>query len=430
MSLSPIAVLLILFFVTLLIGVPFTWALSFSCIVSLCFMTGIPIMTAVQKMYNGGAKYTLLAIFFFMLAGAIMQHGGISSRLVNFCKALLGHIHGGLSVATLAVCMLFAALSGSSIATTAAIGGMLYPELVKEKYPEGYAAALPVAGGTLGIVIPPSIVFVVYGATTGTSVSKLLMSGVIPGVMAGVFMCIYAWFYAKTHGIPKSESFSVSNLLHATKDAFWALLMPIIILGGIYSGIFTPTESAAVAVVYGLFVATVIHREMTPQKLFNIAIDAVKGTANILMLIMAATLFGYVLTVYKFPAMFTAAMSTFIHGKYSFLLFLNVMLIILGMLMDSGAIILIVAPLVYDMAIGFGIDPVQLGCIIVFNLAVGQATPPFGNCLFAAIPATKQDIVTIAKNAIPFVIILFATVFLVSYVPIFSMLLPNMMNGG
>ncbi len=430
MSLSPIAVLLILFFVTLLIGIPFTWALSFSCIVSLCFMTGIPIMTAVQKMYNGGAKYTLLAIFFFMLAGAIMQHGGISSRLVKFCKALFGHIHGGLSVATLAVCMLFAALSGSSIATTAAIGGMLYPELVKEKYPEGYAAALPVAGGTLGIVIPPSIVFVVYGATTGTSVSKLLMSGVIPGVMAGVFMCIYAWFYAKKHGIPKSENFSLSNLLKATKEAIWALLMPIIILGGIYSGIFTPTESAAVAVVYGLFVATVIHREMTPQKLFTIAIDAVKGTANILMLIMAATLFGYVLTVYKFPAMFTAAMGTFIHGKYSFLLFLNIMLIILGMLMDSGAIILIIAPLVYDMAVGFGIDPVQLGCIIVFNLAVGQATPPFGNCLFAAIPVTKQDIVTIAKNAIPFVIILFATVFLVSYVPIFSMLLPNLMNGG
>ena len=428
MSISPIAILLILFFVTLIIGVPFTWALSFSCIVSLCFVSGMPIMTAVQKMYNGGAKYTLLAIFFFMLAGSIMQHGGISSRLVNFCKALLGHIHGGLSVATLAVCMLFAALSGSSIATTAAIGGMLYPELVKEKYPEGYSAALPVAGGTLGIVIPPSIVFVVYGATTGTSVSKLLMSGVIPGVMAGVFMCIYAWFYAKKNNIPKTESFSLKNLLYATKDAFWALLMPIIILGGIYSGIFTPTESAAVAVVYGLFVATVIHKEMTCQKLFTICIDAVKGTANILMLIMAATLFGYVLTVYKFPAMFTAAMSTFIHGKYSFLLFLNIMLIILGMLMDSGAIILIVAPLVYPIAMSFGIDPVQLGCIIVFNLAVGQATPPFGNCLFAAIPATKQDIVTISKNVVPFVVILFATVFLVSYVPIFSLLIPNMMN--
>ena len=425
---SPIAVLLILFLVTLFLGVPFTWSLTFSCICSLCLMSGFPLMTAVQKMYNGGAKYTLLAIFFFMLAGAIMQHGGISSRLVEFSKALLGHVRGGLSIVVLAVCMMFAALSGSSIAT-AAIGGMLYPELVKEKYPEGYAAALPVAGGTLGIVIPPSIVFVVYGATTGTSVSKLLMSGVIPGVMAGIFMIIYAYFYARRHNIPCSNRFTWRNLASATKRAIWALLMPIIILGGIYSGIFTPTESAAGAVVYGLLVPTFIHHEMTPKKLIQITIDAVKGTANILMLIMAATLFGYVLTIYQVPALFTQLMSTFITGKYTFLLFLNILLIILGMLMDSGAIILIIAPLVYDMAVGFGIDPVQLGCIIVFNLAVGQATPPFGNCLFAAIPATKQDIITLAKNVLPFVIILFFTVFLVSYVPIFSMLLPNMMQG-
>lgn len=426
---SPIAVLLILFLVTLFLGVPFTWSLTFSCICSLCLMSGFPLMTAVQKMYNGGAKYTLLAIFFFMLAGAIMQHGGISSRLVEFSKALLGHVRGGLSIVVLAVCMMFAALSGSSIATTAAIGGMLYPELVKEKYPEGYAAALPVAGGTLGIVIPPSIVFVLYGATTGTSVSKLLMSGVIPGVMAGIFMIIYAYFYARRHNIPCSNHFAWRNLASATKRAIGALLMPIIILGGIYSGIFTPTESAAVAVVYGLLVSTFIHHEMTPKKLIQITIDAVKGTANILMLIMAATLFGYVLTIYQVPALFTQLMSTFITGKYTFLLFLNILLIILGMLMDSGAIILIIAPLVYDMAVGFGIDPVQLGCIIVFNLAVGQATPPFGNCLFAAIPATKQDIITLAKNVLPFVIILFFTVFLVSYVPIFSMLLPSMMKG-
>lgn len=428
MSTAPILILLVLFLVTLLLGVPFVWSLTFSCVCTLCFMSGYPLMTVVQKMYNGGAKYTLLAIFFFMLAGAIMQHGGISSRLVKFAKALLGHVRGGLSIVVLAVCMMFAALSGSSIATTAAIGGMLFPELVKEHYPEGYAAALPVAGGTLGIVIPPSIVFVVYGATTGTSISKLLMSGVVPGIMAGVFMCIYAYFYARKHNIPRSNEFSWRNLALTTKDAIWALLMPIIILGGIYSGIFTPTESAAVAVVYGLLVAVFIHREMTPSKLFQITLDAVKGTANILMLIMAATLFGYVLTIYQVPALFTSLMSRFITGKYSFLLFLNLLLIILGMLMDSGAIILIIAPLVYDMAVGFGIDPVQLGCIIVFNLAVGQATPPFGNCLFAAIPATKQDIVTLSKNVMPFVLILFATVFLVSYVPIFSMLLPNMMK--
>lgn len=428
MNTLPIIVLMIVFFVTLFLGVPFAWSLLFSCIVSFCFMNGNPLMNVVQKMYNGGARYTLLAIFFFMLAGSIMQHGGISSRLVEFAKALVGHIRGGLSIAVLVVCMLFAALSGSSIATTAAIGGMLYPELVKAGYPEGYSAALPVSGGTLGIVIPPSIVFVVYGAATGTSVSKLLMSGVLPGILAGVFMCIYAYFYARKHNIPKSDSFSWKKLGQATRHAIWALLMPIIILGGIYSGIFTPTESAAVAVVYGLIVSTFIHHEMSFQKLFKITLDAVKGTANILLLIMAASLFGYVLTIYQVPTLFTQMMSTFIHGRISFLLFLNLLLIVLGMLMDSGAIILILAPLVYPMAMSYGIDPVQLGCIIVFNLAVGQATPPFGNCLFAAMPVTHQSLGTLAKNSAPFTIIEFLTVLLVSYVPIISLLLPNMMK--
>ena len=416
-----------IFFVFLFFGLPVGFALGVACIGGVAY-GNYPVSILTQRFFTAVDSFPLMAIPLFMLAGAIMGHGGITKRIIDFALCFVGHIRGGLSIAVLAVCMMFAALSGSSIATTAAIGGMMYPELVKEKYPEGYSAALPVAGGTLGIVIPPSIVFVVYGATTGTSVSKLLMSGVIPGVMAGVFMCIYAYFYARKHNIPKSDKFDLKRLLKATKESVWALLMPVLILGGIYSGIFTPTESAAVAVVYGLFVATFIHREMNPEKLFKIVIDAVKGTANILMLIMAASMFGYVLTVYQFPTIFTNLMSTFITGRISFLLFLNVLLILLGMLMDSGAIILIIAPLVYPMAVSFGIDPVQLGCIIVFNLAVGQATPPFGNCLFAAIPATKQDIVTLSKNVAPFVVILFATVFLVSYVPIFSMLLPNMMK--
>ena len=187
---NPFLVLLIVFVITLILGVPIAWSLAVSCICSLVAATGLPLMQITQKMYSGGEKYSLMAIFFYMLAGAIMQHGGISSRLINLSKAAIGHISGGLSIVVIVTCMLFAALSGSSIATTAAIGAMLYPELVKEKYPEGYSAALPVVGGTLGIVIPPSIVFVVYGTTTGTSVSKLLISGIIPGLLAGMYLCM------------------------------------------------------------------------------------------------------------------------------------------------------------------------------------------------------------------------------------------------
>lgn len=318
---NPILVLLIVFVVTLILGVPFAWSLLLASAASICMIDGLPLMQITSKMYNGGAKYTLLAIFFFMLAGAIMQHGGISSRMIMFAKACVGHLRGGLSIVVLLVCMLFAALSGSSIATTAAIGAMLYPELVKENYPKGYAAALPVAGGTLGIVIPPSIVFVVYGSTTGTSVSKLLMSGVIPGIMAGVFMCIYAYLYARKHDIPKSNDFSWANVGKSLKEAIWAILMPVIILGGIYTGIFTPTESAAVAVIYGLIVSIFVYKEMTVERIKQIVIDSVKGTANILLLIMAATLFGYVLTVYNVPALFTSLMTSMIHSKIAFLLF-------------------------------------------------------------------------------------------------------------
>ena len=425
---NPFLVLLIVFVITLILGVPIAWSLAVSCICSLVAATGLPLMQITQKMYSGGEKYSLMAIFFYMLAGAIMQHGGISSRLINLSKAAIGHISGGLSIVVIVTCMLFAALSGSSIATTAAIGAMLYPELVKEKYPEGYSAALPVVGGTLGIVIPPSIVFVVYGTTTGTSVSKLLISGIIPGLLAGILMCIYAWFVAKKNHFPKASEFSLKRLGSALKDSIWALLMPVIILGGIYSGVFTPTESAAVAVVYGLFVAVVIHRELTLKKFIQIVLESVKGTAGILLLIMAAGVFGYVLTVNNIPALFTAAMASLITNKVTFLICINLLLIFLGMFMDSGAIILIVAPLIYPIAMQYGIDPVHLGCIVVFNLAVGQATPPFGNCLFAAVSATKQDILTLSKNVVPFLLILFGTVFLVSFCPILATGLTTLMQ--
>ncbi|WHH57984.1 TRAP transporter large permease [Petroclostridium sp. X23] len=425
---DPIVVLLVVFIGTLLIGLPIAWSLALSCISSLVFVDGLPLMQIAQKMYSGGEKYALMAIFFYMLAGSIMQHGGISSRLINFSKALMGHMSGGLSMVVIITCMLFAALSGSSIATTAAIGAMLYPELVKEKYPKGYSGALPVVGGTLGIVIPPSIVFVVYGTTTGTSVSKLLISGIVPGVLAGVFMCIYAYIIAKKNNFQKTSEFSWKNLWITTKDATGAILMPVIILGGIYSGIFTPTESAAVAVVYGLIVAFLVYKELTIQRFYQIVLESVKGTANILLLIMAASLFGYVLTVNNIPSMFTEAVAALITNKVTFLIFINVLLIFLGMFMDSGAIILIVAPLIYPIAMKYGIDPVHLGCIVVFNLAVGQATPPFGNCLFAAVSATKQDIVTLSKNVIPFVVILFTTVFLVSFIPALAIWLPSLMK--
>ncbi len=418
---DSVTVLLVVFAITLLLGVPVVWSIGLSSVCSLMTMGHIPLSFIAQRMFTGAEKYTLLAIFFYMLAGAIMQHGGISRRLVDLAKSLTGHVSGGLSIVTIVTCIFFGALSGSSIATTAAIGAMLYPELVKAGYPKGYSASLPVLGGTMGIVIPPSIVFIVYGTTVNTSVSKLLISGIGPGVLAGVMLCVYAYLYAKVKNFPRSNSFSVQALGKAFRASFWALMMPVIILGGIYTGIFTPTESAAVAVVYGLIVSSFIYRELNYKTLLRITIECVKGTANIMLLIMVATVFGWILTRNNVPALFTNFIASFIDSKIMFILFMNIILLILGMIMDSGAIILIVAPLLYPIAMSYGIDPVHLGCIIVFNLAVGQATPPFGNCLFAATTVTEQSIIKLSKASLPGVLILFATVLLTSFIPAISM---------
>jgi C4-dicarboxylate transporter DctM subunit len=312
------------------------------------------------------------------------------------------------------------------VATVVAIGVMLYPELIKAGYPKGYAAALPSAGGTLGIVIPPSIAFVVYGSTVNTSISKLLISGIAPGVFAGLAMCLYAFFYAKAKRFPTSDVFDLKTALSATKSAFWALLTPVIILGGIYSGIFTPTESAAVAVFYA-FIVSLCYRTLDLQQLGRVMLDSIEGTANILMLIGAASLVGWVLVVNGFPAAFNDFASQFVNSKTSFLICLNLLLIALGMIMDTPPIILIVSPLIYPVALKFGVDPVHLGCIVVFNLAVGQITPPFGLCLFAGAGITGQPVLTIFKYIIPFIIVLYVCVFIISFVPDLAMYLVRTM---
>ena len=417
------------FVITLIIGVPVVWSLALTSMVALASIPGMAETFLAQRMQAGTEQYSLLAIFFFMLAGAIMQHGGIATRLIRFAKAIMGSVRGGLSIVAIVACMFFAALSGSSVATTAAIGSILYPELVDEGYDPGYAAALTVAGGTLGIVIPPSIVFVVYGTTVNTSVADLLMSGVMPGVLAGIALCIYCYVYAVRHNIQPKGKFSFAELVSATKSSIWAIIMPIIVLGGIYAGVFTPTESAAVACIYGLIVSCFVYRELKFDNLIRISIDSVKSTANVLMIIMAAKLFSYVLTRNGIPVMLTNALASIITSKITFLIALNVLLLILGMIMDAAPIILIVAPIIYPIAVSFGIDPVQLGCIVVFNLSVGQATPPFGLCLFAAQPVTKQTIATLSAKTFPFVVLLMGMVLLTSFVPAISMFIPNLMRG-
>ena len=410
------------------LGVPITWSLGAACIAAIVADPTLSFSVLCQKIFTGCDNFSMLALPAFFLAGDIMAKGGLSKRLVAFADSLVGWISGGISLVSIVACTFFAAISGSSVATTAAIGGLMYPEMVKRGYPEDYAAAVQAIGGTLGIVIPPSIVFVIYGNITGVSVAKLLMSGVIPGILCGVALCIYAYFKAKKSNFPKEKGFSFKRFLVSFKDAVWALLMPLIILGGIYAGVFTPTESAVIAVFYGIFVCLAIYREITFKGIWQIAKDTAVTTANLMFLVVTAQMFGYLITYYRIPVYVTEAFMAVASNRYVFLLLIIVLLIICGMFLEVGATNLILGPILAPIAVKFGIHPVHFGMLFVFLLAMGQATPPFGTTMFVSCGLSEQPVSKVAKRLIPFVFVEVACAFLFAYVPIISTWLPDLLK--
>ncbi|AOY76092.1 TRAP transporter large permease [Clostridium formicaceticum] len=421
-------VLIVTLLITMLAGVPITWSLGLASMLSIAVNSRLPITVISQRLFTGSDSFSMLAIPAFILAGDIMSKGGLSKRLVNFANSLVGWIAGGVSLVSLVACTFFAAISGSSVATTAAIGGLMYPEMVDRGYPKDYSSAVQAIGGTLGIVIPPSIVLVIYGNITGVSVADLLMAGIIPGIICGIALCVMAYFIAKKQNFPKEAKFVPKNLAVTFKDAIWALIMPVIILGGIYSGVFTPTESAAVAVFYGIIVCVFIYKELTFKDLWPIMKETAKSSANLMMLVVTAQLFGWLITYYKIPIYVTEVFMTVASNKYIFLILVNLLLIIAGMFMEVGATNLILAPILAPIAVAFGVDPVQFGMVFVFLLAMGQATPPFGTTMFVASGISKEPVSRVAKQILPFTAVQIACALLFSFVPILSTLLPSLLN--
>ncbi|MGP1348606.1 MAG: TRAP transporter large permease [Stomatobaculum sp.] len=415
-----IAVLIVLMF----LGVPITWSLGAACATAIFADPFLNFSVLCQKIFTGCDNFSMLALPAFFLAGDIMAKGGLSKRLVSFADSLVGWISGGISLVSIVACTFFAAISGSSVATTAAIGGLMYPEMKKRNYPEAYAAAVQAIGGTLGIVIPPSIVFVIYGNITGVSVAKLLMAGVIPGILCGVALCVYAYFKARKENFPKEEKFSFKRFLVSFRDAIWALLMPFIILGGIYAGIFTPTESAVIAVFYGIFVCLSVYREMTGRGIWEIARDTAASTANLMFLVVTAQLFGYLITYYRIPVYVTEAFMSVASNRYVFMALIVVLLILCGMFLEVGATNLILGPILAPIAVQFGIDPVHFGMVFVFLLAMGQATPPFGTTMFVACGLSNQPVSKVAKELIPFVVVEIVCALIFAYIPALSVWLP------
>ena len=421
-------VLIISVIIFAIFGVPLVWSLALACICSITAgqtLKTLPLLT--QRVFAGGLQYSMLAIFFFVMAGAIMQYGGLSRRLVSFANSLVGHISGGASLVCVMACAFFAAISGSAVATTAAIGGIMYPELKQLGYPEDYAAALPAAAGVLGVIIPPSVLFIIYGNITNVSPGKLLMAGIVPGFLGALFMCVICYVLARIRKYPKNQGFVLKNVFVSFKEAFWALMMPVIILGGIYTGIFTPTESGVVAAGYGLLCAVLIYREMSMELFIRIIKESCRTTGNVMILCMAAGALSYLLTIYQIPATLSSFLIANVSNRYTFMAGVVILLLFLGMFMDVGASILILGPLLAPVAAAFGIDPVQFGLIFVFSMAIGQATPPFGTDLFVVCGFSGRQVMAVGKHSLVFCTALIAVILLCMFIPQIATALPGIM---
>ncbi|MCF8010508.1 MAG: TRAP transporter large permease [Clostridiales bacterium] len=413
-------ILIVTLLVLLLIGVPIAFSLGLGSITALVAVGDLPLMVIPQRLFTSADSFVLLAVPFFVLAGELMQHGGISHRLVNFANELLGWLSGALALVSISASAFFAAISGSSAATTAAIGSVMYPEMIKKEYKPDFAAVTQAVGGTLGVIIPPSIPLIIYGVVTGTSIGELFKAGIIPGLLGALVYMVIAWLIAKKHGYRSEGRISSSRLGKSFIDAIWGILMPIIILGGIYGGIFTPTEAAVVAVVYAILVGKFIYKELDIKKFFNMFVKAGLTSSMIMMLITTASVFTWIMTVNNIPQAIGTAVLSFTSNEIVLLLLINFIFLVVGMFLDTTAIVLLLTPIFFPIVTQLGMDPVHFGIMAVFNLAVGQMTPPFGVCLFVASGITNVSIERLVKAVVPFFLAAICLILLYTYVPAFS----------
>ncbi len=383
-------------------------------------------LLSVKEMFSSINKFPLAAIPFFILAGNLMETGGISRRLVEFAKSIVGGVQGGLPMTCVLTCMIFAAVSGSSVATTFAIGAILIPALIKHHYPVGYAAALQATSAELGVIIPPSIPMILYGVSAEVSIGELFIAGFGPGLFIGLSLMLFVHLYCRWKGWGKNDGDGRLSFGKATWQAGWALLMPVIILGGIYGGIFTPTEASAVAVFYALIVGMVIYREIKVPDLMVILRKSVLSSAVIMFIIANAGLFAFLITRAGVPDEIGRYLEAVLQSPVLFLLGVNAALFVIGMFIETSAAIIVLAPILAPVAIHFGIDPVHFGLIMVVNLALGMITPPFGVNLFAACTVAKISLDRIIGYLIPFVLVILACLMVVTYVPQLSLFLRDL----
>ncbi|HDR1339667.1 TPA: C4-dicarboxylate TRAP transporter large permease protein DctM [Pasteurella multocida] len=420
--------LFILLFLLMFLGVPIAISLGLSGAIVIMLFSQDSLSSLAIKLFETSEHYTLLAIPFFLLAGAFMTTGGVAKRLIDFANATVGHIRGGLAIASVMSCMLFAALSGSSPATVAAVGSIAIAGMVRSGYPIGFGTGIICNAGTLGILIPPSVVMVVYAAATETSVGKLFMAGVVPGLLLGVTLMVAIYIVARIKNLPAQPRASVKEWFRAARKAIWGLLLMVIILGGIYSGIFTPTEAAAVAAVYSFVVAVFIYKDIKLSECPRVLLESGKLSVMLMFIIANAMLFAHVLTTEQIPQLITETVTKMELSPWMFLIVVNIVLLIAGAFMEPSAIILILAPILFPIAVQLGIDPIHLGVIMVVNMEIGMITPPIGLNLFVASAVSKMPLTAVIRAATPWLMLLLAFLIAITYIPAISMALPNWMG--
>ncbi|MDH4619849.1 TRAP transporter large permease [Brevibacillus sp. AY1] len=424
--------LLVLF----IVGVPVAFSMGFASVLAMT-NGGISLQVVIQRVFSSLDSFPLMAIPFFILAGNIMEHSGISQRLIQLANSLVGRMTGGLGMVTVLTAMFFASISGSSAATTAAIGSILIPAMTKRSFPKPFSTSVQAVSGELGVIIPPSIPMIIFALSAGTAISigDLFLAGVGPGLLISVSLMLTIYFVSKKNGYGRKEMsaeeqaeearlMSWSGRLHAFRQAILPLLMPVIILGGIYGGVFTPTEAAAVAVGYALVLGMFVYRTLDYIKMMDILRGSVMSTAVIMLIIGNDGLLGWVLTAEKVPSLVAGWFVSISDSPIVFLLLVNLLLLFIGMFLETGASIVIVAPILTPVAMQFGIDPIHFGIIIIVNLAVGMVTPPIGVNLFVACQIAGLRIEQIMKSMLPFYLVLLIDILLVTYLPQISLWLP------
>lgn len=418
------------FVICLLLGVPIATSMGLAAVVAI-MIADLPITFLIQVLFEALNSFPLIAIPLFILAGGIMERGGLSQRIVDIFMPLIGRAYGGLAIVTILACMFFAAISGSGPPTVAAIGSIMIPSMLRQGYSANFSGGVTASGGTLGILIPPSVPMIIYGVSSETSIPRLFAAGIVPGVTVGLMLTVTAYLLARRAGYRSVDArVDIGAFLVALRKGVWALLAPIIILGGIYSSVFTPTESAVVAVVYGLLVSVFVYREMTLEKLKDTFLFSATISGSVLVIIATATIFGQILTLQNIPQDMAAWIAGISDNKYVILFIICALLIFIGMWMDTIAQIILLTPVLLPVVTGLGVDPVHFGIIFVLCCEIGFLTPPLGVNLFVAMRLTGCSIESLSKSALPYVLVLILAIILMIFFPAVTLWMPRLIYGS